>query len=443
MMRSLYSGVMGLRAHQVRMDVIGNNIANVNTTGFKASRVNFSDMYNETLGGAASPTATSGGINSKQVGLGVGVGSIDVIQTGGSLQATGKVTDLAIQGEGFFVLKDGNRFNYTRAGNFDFDEQGFLVNPATGQRVQGWLPNATTGTFPTRDASTITDVKINKTDNVLAKPTTKVTFDQALNAASPIGTVHTAAATVIDSLGTKHTLTLNFTKVVNNAWDLTAKNENGGAIALTNTYGGPAPGAPTILPAPAAGTARIQFNPDGSLMDDDGVAATPLQLALNYPVTNGAVTPVAVNLDLSGVIQPALTGDVNTSSLRWLESDGYTAGTLTGISIDARGVATGYYSNGSFRAIAQVAMANFANAGGLNKEPGNNWSESTNSGLAFIGSAQEGGRGSVASNNLEMSKVDLGAEFTNMIVTQRGFQANSRIITTADEMLQEIVALKR
>jgi len=439
MMRALYAGVMGLRAHQVRMDVIGNNIANVNTTAFKASRVNFSDMYNQTLGGAASPTATTGGVNPKQVGQGVGVSSIDVITTGGSLQATGKVTDLAIAGEGFFVLKEGGRFNYTRAGNFDFDEQGNLVNPSTGQRVQGWLPNAA-GTFPTRDASTIGDVKINKTDNVLAKATTKISFDQALNAASPLGTVHTAAATVIDSLGTKHTVTLSLTKVANNAWDITAKDENGAPIPLTNTYSAGA----TTAPAPAVGTARIQFNSDGSLMDDDAITTnTPVQLALAYPVANGAVNPVNAKIDLSKVIQPALTGDVDTSSLRWLESDGYTTGTLTGISIDSRGVATGYYSNGTFRDIAQVAMANFANPAGLNKEAGNNWSESTNSGLALIGAAEEGGRGAIASNNLEMSNVDLSAEFTNMIVTQRGFQANSRIITTADEMLQEIVALKR
>lgn len=444
MMRSLFSGVQGLRAHQVRMDVIGNNIANVNTTAFKAGRVNFGDMYSQMLAGASRPTTAVGGTNAKQVGLGVDVSSIDTIQTQGALQLTGRTTDLAIAGQGLFVLREGGRFLYSRAGNFDMDAEGFLVNPATGQRVQGWLPDAN-GVFPTRDASSMTDVRIPLTDAQLAQATSKVTFDQALNSNVSVGSVHTAAYTAIDSLGREHTFTINFTKVAANAWDVQLLNPQGLELTLSQVglqYGGAAPAPAYIGAAPAdSDHGRIQFNTDGSLMDNDADAATPFQMNFSYTPTGASAMNVA--LDFSKVIQPALPGNTTTSSLRMLEFDGYTTGTLTNINVDPRGVITGFYSNGNFREIAQVATASFANPGGLTREAGNNWGESVNSGLALIGAAGEGGRGSIAPNNLEMSNVDISAEFTNMIVTQRGFQANSRIITTTDELLQEIVNLKR
>lgn len=436
MMRSLFAGVQGLRAHQVRMDVIGNNIANVNTTAFKASRVSFGDMYSQMLSGASRPTTAVGGTNAKQVGLGVDVASIDTLQTQGALQLTGRTTDMAIAGQGFFVVREGGRFLYTRAGNFDVDADGFLVNPASGQRVQGWLPDAN-GVFPTLDASTMTDVRIPLTDAQLAQATTSVTFDQALNSNVAVGDVHTAAFTSIDSLGREHTFTINFTKVADNAWDVRAFDPTGTQVVLTNPY---AAGS-TTAPAPAAGDSRIQFNTNGSLMDYDLDATNPWAVSLAY--TPSGANTMNISIDLSKVIQPALPGNTTTSSLRMLAFDGYTTGTLTNINVDPRGVITGFYSNGNFREIAQVATANFANPGGLTREAGNNWGESVNSGLALIGAAAEGGRGSIAPNNLEMSNVDISAEFTNMIVTQRGFQANSRIITTTDELLQEIVNLKR
>ena len=453
MMRALFAGVQGLRAHQTKMDVIGNNIANVNTTGFKASRVHFAEMYSQTMGSATAPSAARGGINPKQIGLGVGVASIETVQDPGSLQATGKATDMAISGNGFFVLRDGGRYVYTRAGNFDFDSEGYLVNPATGQRVQGWMPDKVTNTFPTREVATMKDIQLPVADSVLASATNLVNFDQSLNASAPNYTLpddsgtptHTAAFTVIDSLGKEHTITLKLFKVADNEWDVMAYDASGAALDLA----GGSTTAATITPG--AGTAaHITFNTDGSLKDDD---ATPgdgiFQFSLDY-VPGGGATPMdgsaglpPIKLDFSKVLQPAMKGTDNTSTLRALDYNGYPTGALDRIYVDNRGVITGYYTNGQYREVGQVAMANFFNPGGLMKDSNNNWTESPNSGLALIGAAGESGRGVIASNNLEMSNVDISNEFTDMIVTQRGFQANSRIITTSDEMLQEVVNLKR
>lgn len=456
MMRALSAGVQGMRVHQIRMDVIGNNISNVNTTAFKASRVNFAEQYNQTMQGATSPGIARGGVNPKQVGLGVGVSSIDTIQEPGNLQATGKATDLAISGNGFFVLRDGGRFVYTRAGTFDFDSDGYLVNPASGQRVQGWMPNKATGLFPPRDISQMKDIQLPVADAVLASPTTLVGFDQSLNAeataytmpgAAPYDTnpaTHTAAMTVIDSLGKEHTITLKFFKRQDNVWDIMAYNSAGVAQTLSQPYTGVAP----ILPATNVGTAiagasRIEFNADGSLRDPDGNANTPFNINLTGFNPGGGASVMNVTLDFSKVIQPAIKGNQGISTMRMLDYNGYPTGALDRIYVDQRGVITGYYTNGQYREVGQVAMANFFNPAGLLKDGNNNWIESPNSGWALIGAAGDSGRGLVASNNLEMSNVDISQEFTNMIVTQRGFQANSRIITTSDEMLQEVVNLKR
>ncbi|HYF95572.1 MAG TPA: flagellar hook protein FlgE [Symbiobacteriaceae bacterium] len=435
MMRALAAGVQGMRVHQVRMDVIGNNIANVNTTAFKASRVSFAEQYNQTMQGATSPGVTRGGVNPKQVGLGVGVAAIETIQEPGNLQATGKATDLALSGNGFFVLRDGGRYVYTRAGNFDFDSDGFLVNPATGQRVQGWMPDKTTSTFPTQDIANMTDIQLPVADAVLAKQTGLVHFDQSLNAAAPIGTVHTAAATVLDSLGNEHVVTLTLTKAAANTWDVAASCTGATVTSLTATgsldYG--------------AGITELRFDGSGQLVD-----STPLVTNDSFQMNvvldafaNGATDPQTVALDFGSVIQPAFKADTDPSTLRALDYDGYPSGALDRIFIDTKGVVTGYYTNGQYREVAQVAVANFFNPAGLLKDANNNWIESPNSGWALIGAAGESGRGVIASSNLEMSNVDISQEFTNMIITQRGFQANSRIITTADEMLQEVVNLKR
>jgi flagellar hook protein FlgE len=454
-MRALLSAVQGLRAHQVRMDVIGNNIANVNTTGFKASRVTFSDAFSESMSGATSPGNLRGGTNGKQIGMGVNVASIDTVMDNGSLQSTGKNTDMAIAGNGFFVLRDAGKFVYTRAGNFDLDAQGFLVNPTSGQRVQGWLP--TNGVFPSPDVANATDIVLPVGTNDLAMATTKVTFDQSLNANAAYATgpspTHTTAFSIIDSLGKPHTLTLNAYKVADNAWDLEVSDPTaapGNLLTMAGPVYTPPIGAVAgTHGATATKTVRVQFNPDGSLMDNDANPLTPFNLQLNYAPGGGASpmdgTPgnlAPVTIDLNKVIQPAIPGST-TSTFSASDYDGHATGALNNIAVDGRGVITGFYTNGQSRPLAQVAIANFTNAAGLMKEGGSNWVESPNSGHALVGAAMESGRGAIVSNNLEMSNVDISTEFTNMIMTQRGFQANSRIITVSDEMLQDVVNLKR
>lgn len=449
MMRSMYSSIQGLRAHQMRMDAIGNNIANVNTIGYKAQRVTFASAYAQTLTGSLAPSATRGGINAQQIGLGVGVGAIDSLMSQGSLQTTGQVTDLAISGNGFFVMKDGGKFLYTRAGNFDFDSQGYMVSKTTGQRVQGWVPDPVTGVLPSRDVSTITDVQIPLTDKSLAKPTSMVKFDQALNSLAPDGTVHTTAVKIYDSLGREHLLDVTFTKVAGtpNQWQLD----------VTTPDIDPATGTPnvTVAAGPVTGAFpfTVDFNPDGTL--DYAAAFGPFApgtpppskylLDVDFTDTLGlyGFAPQRIELDLTKISQVAMTGVNNQSNLRAFEQDGYMAGDLEGINIDTLGMVTAFYTNGQQKAVGQVAVATFANPAGLLRDQNSNWIESNNSGMARFGAPGTADRGQIAPSRLEMSNVDLSNEFTEMIVTQRGFQANSRTITTTDELLQELVNLKR
>ncbi len=405
MMRSMFSGVSGLRNHQVRMDVIGNNIANVNTVGFKSSRVTFQEVFSQVIRGASSPTDTRGGTNPQQVGLGMTVAGIDTLHTQGNLQITGKMTDLSIQGNGFFILEQGGQQYYTRAGAFDVDGNGYLINPSDGSRVQGWM--ATSGTLPLRDVSSLGAVRISPGQTVAASATTALEYSQNLDAGAANGDTHVTSIDVFDSLGCKHNLVMTFTKTGANAWNWSCAvdgvaEENGTLTfaatgALTSSTGGP-----------------ITINP-----------------------TTGA-DPMSITPTFTGLTQYAGECTATTSG-----RDGYVMGSLESFTIDATGTVTGVFSNGETMILAQVAMASFANPAGLINKGGGMYADSNNSGVRQLGQAGTGGRGQIAPGALEMSNVDLSQEFTNMIVTQRGFQANSRIITTSDEMLQELVNLKR
>lgn len=291
MMRSLYSAISGLKNHQVKMDIIGNNTANVNTTGYKRSRVSFGTMLSQNMKGASAPTVTQGGTNAIQVGLGAQLGAIDQIMTQGSAQSTGKETDLMLQGNGFFVLDNGGQTAYTRAGGFSFDRDGNLIDPASGATVQGYMWTGAT------DA---------------------------------------------------------------NAADFTAMSDIKFSLGQAN------PGNPTEQ--------------------------------------------------------------------------------LTSFSIDQSGVITGVYSGASgstTRKIAQIGVAKFANDAGLQNTGNNFFMQTSNSGTASVGAAGTSGRATIIPGAVEMSNVDLAQEFTDMIVTQRGYQANSRVITVSDSLLQELIDLKR
>lgn len=415
MMRSMFSGVTGLRNHQVKMDVIGNNIANVNTVGFKKSRVLFQDTLSQTMQGASSPQGNRGGTNPMQVGLGVQIASIDTIHSPSSAEYTGNMTDMSIEGEGYFILGDGAQTYFTRAGNFGFDANGNFINTASGFKVMGWQDAEKHEVPQDKSPESITSIEIRKGMMIPASATSEVKFAKNLNAETVTGEYYTLPFKVYDSLGSGHTLNIKFSKTANaNEWSYEITSSDSALTDLQNDIG------------------TLNFDVNGKYTPPTN-PQNPLTITLNNVAAN-----MSIDIDFSGMTQYAKE---TTADLSY--QNGYPAGTLTDITTDATGVITGIFDNGYSKQLAQVALANFDNPGGLIKTGQNMYNISNNSGEPQIGESGAGGRGSISPGYLEMSNVDLSEEFTQMIITQRGFQANSRIITTSDEMLQELVNLKR
>lgn len=461
MMRSLYSGVSGLRNHQVRMDVLGNNIANINTYGFKKSRVSFQDILSQTISGAAAPTAEKGGVNPKQVGLGMNVASIDKVFTQGSLQTTGLNLDLAIQGDGFFILQRGEDLFYTRSGAFALDKNGTLVNPANGLRVKGWQAVQIGTEYIINTTGDLEDIIIPVGEKDPARATELIKYRSNLNTQTPLLPIdrlpsseellNATVATnidIFDSLGNVHVLTLEFTRVQGevNAWLVNAAVEGADSDTLTLDVNGPN--------ANDSNAVIMRFNNNGapvSVEDSPRVPGAPfdtitdgnLVASLNITFPADGITQ-RVNIDLGTVgLYEGITQFAAPSSVRAYEQDGYGMGYLEAFNVDNTGIITCIYTNGKRAPIAQIATATFTNPQGLTAEGDITFRQTNNSGLANIGAAETGGRGRITAGALEMSNVDLAEQFTDMIVTQRGFQANSRSITTSDQMLQELLTLKR
>jgi flagellar hook protein FlgE len=420
MMRSIFSGVSGLRNHQTRMDVIGNNIANVNTVGFKSSRVTFQEGFAQILQGASRPPGdtaeVSGGTNPVQVGLGMNIGSIDQLFTQGSLESTGVDTDLAIQGDSFFVVSDGSQRLYTRAGNFQLDANGRLVAATNGAIVQGRLTNDD-GEL----TDTIQDIVLPFGQKAPAKATTQVSFAGNLNAEAAEGSERETTVTVFDGMGVAHEVTLRFEKQAGSppSWSYEVEVEDDTGTVVSG------------------GTGTLNF-------DDQGRLAEPLPTDPFVFTPESGAEDVEIILDfgeegsLSGLTQ--FSGP-STAVVR--EQDGFRMGDLERFSIDTTGTIFGAFTNGETLKLGQVAMADFNNEAGLLRVGDNQFAVSPNSGQAVLGFAGEGSQSTITAGALEMSNVDLAQEFTNMITTQRGFQSNARVITTGDEMLQDVVQLKR
>ncbi len=463
MMRSLYSGVSGLQNHQVRMDVLGNNISNINTTGFKKGRVNFQDLISQTMAGAAKPTDEVGGVNPKQIGLGMMIASIDTIHTQGSLQTTGVMTDMAIQGNGFFILKSGDRELFTRAGAFGLDQDGYLVNPAHGMKVQGWVAQSIGGVTSVNTAADLEDLVIPVGSKDPAKATTVVNFASNLDKRTPLipagaeldslasieGT-WTTTFDVYDSFGRAHKLQVSFTRVddVANRWRTEVTVDPGSAVPTNTNIAGGLAAEPNVfyLDFDNVGALESVLDSDLNVLGDTG----DLQIPVTFDVPEaeevaGAAYRQTFDLRLGtvGSYKDSITQFAEKSSTKMVKQDGYTMGYLETFKIDQTGAITGVYSNGTNRILGQIALATFTNPGGLEKSGENNYVVSNNSGEANIGESAVAGKGKVIAGALEMSNVDLAEQFTDMIVTQRGFQANARTITTSDQMLQELLTLKR
>lgn len=544
LINSLFAGVSGLRNHQSMLDVIGNNIANVNSIGFKGSRITFSDTFNQFVRFGTNPSESSGGTNTYQVGLGMKVNSIDRNWAQGTFERTGVLTDLALQGNGLFILKSNGETFYSRAGAFMFDANGKLVNPQNGAIVQGkvatadgvvppgnnlqdvvidpnlrlpavgttlinWGGNLSSNSFITRseeyvqtgninaamtigesktDVNTIYDEsgraysfsvtysktaddtyditysltdKSNPGSPVLSGGPVTAVFDPAtgdmvtLGGAAPAAiqiqdtslginfnfdptnvtqtnntttlsstvddnrtvNIVTGTVTIFDSLGASHTLTIKFTKTSANNWNWTASTPNASG-GLSNNFG------------------TISFNPDGSIN-----TISPNPPVLSFTPTGGAS---AQNIELNfgssfgGITQTSANPVVSA-----LNQNGSAAAFLSNLSIDQYGYIVGLFSNGASRNLAQILVATFPNLNGLASVGDNLYTVSANSGAPFIGDPGESTQTTIQSGALEQSNVDLSEEFTRMIVSQRGFQANARVVTVSDSLLQEITNLVR
>jgi flagellar hook protein FlgE len=381
------------------MDVTGNNIANVNTTGFKSSQTVFQDTLSQLLRGAGAPQGGNGGTNPSQVGLGVRLAGVTTNFGQGSAQTTGRSTDLMIQGDGFFVISNAGETLYSRAGAFSFDTDGRLTTPEGGV-VQGWSADAT-GALNTN--APVGDIVLPVGAVLPPAPTAAATIGGNLPADAAPGTLVPTSIRVYDAEGTELTMAVTFQKE-----------------ALPATGWTVAAGAgDTVTPSP------ITFSPDGK---------TPSTTTLSYVVAGGQT----ITVDVSD-----LTGFAGQTTAAALSQDGSAMGSLQAFTMSPDGTLVGVFSNGLKQPLAQVALSNFNNPAGLEKVGGSMYRTTVNSGTSQLGTAGAGGRGLLSSGTLEMSNVDLAQEFTNLIVAQRGFQANSRVITTSDSILEDLVNLKR
>ncbi|MDY7033891.1 MAG: flagellar hook protein FlgE [Thermodesulfobacteriota bacterium] len=439
---SLFSGVSGLTSYGYAMSVIGDNIANVNTIGFKGSSTAFEDILSQSI-------ATSSGTS--QVGRGVTLSNITASFDQGSFESTSEATDLAIGGKGFFMVTDADTgiTYYTRSGVFRLDENGYLVNPS-GLTVQGWVAEENSdGTVSTVGA--IQDIVI---DSTSSEPQATSLVSMAVNLSSDSNETaynsgdflsnfsttdgadadyynYSTTLTVYDSLGSSHVITIYFQKV-----------DNGGASTETEwewyAVTDPANSENGSYDIQAQGT--LTFNSDGVLICEE----IDLSQCL-FDFSGGAELNQTVDFQF-GTQAGAVTESTQYSSASttmYQAQDGYGSGFLESISVDTEGVIAGHYSNGQIIYLYQIALANFQNPWGLDKEGGSLYAESKSSGQPLTGIAGTNGLGSISSNSLEQSNVDIATEFVKMIITQRAFQANSRVITSTDEMMAELINLKR
>jgi flagellar hook protein FlgE len=425
MLTSFFSGLAGLNSNSTYLSAIGNNLANVNTVGFKHDAVAFADVLHQNLG-------SNGAGNPMQLGMGSKVADISPIFTQGGLQSTGVETDIAIEGRGFLVADNSQGRFYTRAGNLVVAEDGRLVTP-DGSAVQGYTTrNASGNIVPGGSLSDIT-VPIGKVFDPFA--TTNFNVLTNLDAQANVGDTFNSSLVVYDSLGAAHPLSVVFTNTAPGAWNYSVE-VDGGEIT-----GGTA-GTPIVL---QAGT--LAFDGTGNLDAATGVdGAAPADVTVNMGASqwaNGA-NQNTFNWDIvntDGTFN--LTGFASASATSSTIQDGIGAGSIEGLLFDNDGILQGLLSNGQTVQIAQLALAEFNNPTGLLRAGNNLFRETVGSGQPSLGAARTGGRGRVSGGTLELSNVDIAEEFVKLITAQRGYQASSRIITTSDEVTQEAINLKR
>lgn len=431
MMRSMYSGVSGLRTHQTKMDVIGNNIANVNTTAFKSQRVTFNEVFSQTLQSASSASDETGrgGLNPMQVGLGVNISSIDMLMTQGAAQRTDNPFDLMIDGDGFIIVGDASGQYFTRAGALRKDDDGNLIIP-NGMKVMGWQADANGKNIVRNNVS---EIVLDSPQNKTAKPasTANIEISGNLNIADGPNGIPIQIK-MYDSLGNLYSMNMTATYDADDSeWTMEPVTDADDKTWLTDERGKKFEIAFTSDP----GDITFKFDTNGDLAEDSSIGFTiqgPDDGSFTLADVNSTLGPIEV--DFSNLTQYNAKTNVDPKTV-----DGRAPGEMMGYDIGGDGIITAYYDNGERRLLGQVVIAEFDNPAGLEKVGDNIYRSTANSGdfdgIGKVGIFQAG--------VLEMSNVDLSKEFTEMITTQRGFQANSRIISTSDEMLQELVNIKR
>lgn len=415
MLTSFYSALTGLNNNSLSINVIGDNLANLNSTGFKGSRAFFSELV-----GSGAETATNG--NPIQVGLGSSSTGVSPVFTQGSILTTGRSSDVAISGSGFFVVSTGDDgIGFTRAGNLTFTKDGELLT-GEGFKLVGYP--ATNGTIDTNAG--LGPIIVPKGSSQPPQATTRLSVGANLDAREAVGGTFSTSIQVYDSLGTAHVVSLTFTKASNGNWSWTATvpaEDTGGAVTA---------------PPTTVGTGSLTFDNLGLLTGpttDPTLAITGL--------ANGAA-----NMNLTFSLRdandaPLLTNYSSASAVSSTTQDGCAASVLREISFGSDGIVTGIYESGQVRPLAQVVLANFPNVEGLLKFKGATFVDSVSSGEPSIGIPGTGGRGTLTGSALELSNVDIAQEFTNIIVAQRGYQANSKVITVTDELYQDAINMKR
>jgi flagellar hook protein FlgE len=442
MIRSFYSAVTGLAGNQTYTDVVANNLANINTVGFHRSRVDIETLISHLRRAGTPPTEALGGINVSQVGAGMSIGSISKVFTQGALQETGRPMDVAIDGDGFMIVDDGTRMRaFTRDGQLQMDVDGNLVQAVTGYKVMGYAPAGKPGSGTEAAAAAgYTDALAapaaagvaGAADEASATPpppelqalripvgdkqavaTSKLKVAGNLDVLTAAAGTTTSTVVAYDSLGAQHNISLTFTRgTLPGSWTWQPTTTDKSVSSVT------------------ADTTAVEFDANGGLKTG---GASVLTLQFN----NGSAAQ-SVALDFSGISQLAQPSAVSES-----EQDGMSQGMVTSMKFDGEGKLYALYSNGLSKEVGQLALANFVNPGGLLDVGQNNLRPWLNSGEPQLGRAGDDNFGMILPGNVEGSNVDLSTEFTQLILARRGFQANSRVVTTSDEMIQELLNMKR
>jgi flagellar hook protein FlgE len=430
MLTSLYTAISGMNANGTSLSVISDNIANMNTVGFKKSVVSFADILSQTLSGVS---------GTYQVGRGVIVNNVIGIFTSGQIESTTNSLDLAIDGDGFFLLNDNGARVYSRAGNFSVNKDGYIIN-ANGAFLQGYLADVygnVTGEIgnlkitsnlipavPTTEANII--VNLNSQDPIQTSPFTLDKNGDSINN-DPGNYNSSLSLTVYDSQGGEHLITIYFVKTAPNTWD------------ANFVYEDPANPGQLIL----AGTNVLTFNTDGTLANDNSATTISFNFGTSVSSPQTIIFNFGTGTSEGGDGLNGTTQYASSFSISNIIQNGYASGYLINVSIDSTGNLNGIFSNGQTKILGKVALARFNNPAGLEKLGRNMFAQSSESGNAIISTPATSGLGRILSNALELSNVDLAEEFVKMITAQRGFQANSRVVTTTDELMQELVNLKR